>query len=171
MPMTAGDVMSRRVVRAKPDDTLPQVAKLMATNDISALPVCDDSGTPIGMISEGDLLHSFGKRHGLRRSWWLSVLADSDRLTQLLADHVRSDRRCARDLMTTPVVSVSRSTGIGAIAGLLLRHHIKRVPVVDNGKIVGIVSRADITYALAQHPEALNDERHTRRRGGDSPLG
>ena len=171
MAVNASSVMSRHIVSAKADDTVADVARVMAANDISAMPVCDEDGTPIGMISEGDLLRPFGQQHGFRRSWWLHLLADGDQPARALVAYVQSDHRRARDLMTKPVITVAKDAGVDDIAALLLQHRIKRVPVVEGGKIIGIVSRADIIHALVQWPHILSEEEPALLRGGDNPLG
>ncbi len=171
MTVSARNVMSRRVVSAKPDDTVATAARLMAENDIGALPVCDDHGAPVGMISEGDLLLPFGRQQGFRRSWWLHLLADGERPMHALLDYLKSDPRHVRDLMTTPAVTVTPEASIDAIATLLTQHRIKRVPVVQNGRMIGIVSRANIIHAYSQRSYAPTEEWAPRRRGGNNPLG
>jgi CBS domain-containing protein len=133
--------MKRCIVSVRPDETVVEVAaKHLVQNDISALPVCDGAGTLLGVISEGDLLRPFGREHGLRRSWWLAVLSDRDRLTQLFADYVRSDERRACDLMTSPAISVTEDTSIGEIARLLA--------ITDNNKQVS-------TLGISHSPQRL----------------
>jgi CBS domain containing-hemolysin-like protein len=108
----------------------------------------------VGIVSEGDVLHRVETgterrpeaRVGRRRSWWLDTIA-SDR--ELARDYVKSHARRVRDVMTRDVVSVSDTTELADIAMLLETKKIKRVPVVRDGKLVGIVSRANLVRALA----------------------
>lgn len=170
MPVNAASVMTNRVVTAKPDDTVAEIARRLIDRDISAMPVCDEKGMLVGMISEGDLLRPFARDHQLRRSWWLGLLAHSDPIAKELVSYLKSDRRCARDLMSSPVISVTEDTGMGDIARLLLQHRIKRMPVVRHRTVIGIVSRADVLCALAQQPHALDNEWEPAHAGGNSPL-
>ncbi len=159
MPITAASIMSQRVVTDRPDDTVAKAAATLAQHGISAAPVCDDDGKLLGMISEGDLLRPFGKENALRRSWWLSMLAQGIDLAPEFAAYLRSDQRRVRDLMTAPVVTAGEAASVGELADLLLRHRIKRVPIVHDGSLVGVVSRADLIGALARASEAFSSDR------------
>lgn len=146
--MNAHDVMTTRVVAVSPDTRTSKIAELLFENGISAAPVIDATGTPIGMVSEGDLIEE-GAREG-RRDWWLVPLAGG---TELNADYLASPRapeRTARAIMAAPVVTVSEDTDISEIAWLLAAYCIKRVPVVSDGRIIGIVSCADLRRGLAR---------------------
>jgi CBS domain-containing protein len=110
---------------------------------------------PVGMISEGDLMRPFGAENALRRSWWLNVLAEGTELAPAFLDYVRADHRSAKDLMTAPVITAPYDATAPELADLLARHHIKRVPIIRDGKLVGIVSRADLVRAVARTPDAI----------------
>lgn len=153
MSLTAADIMTRNVVTARPEDSVAEVAKLLTDHDISAVPVCDEQGKPLGMVSEGDLMRPFGKENELKRAWWLNLLAEGTELAPAFVDYVRLDNRRARDLMVGPVVTAPADASVPEIADLLARHRIKRVPVVRDGRVVGIVSRADVIHALAKTPD------------------
>jgi CBS domain-containing protein len=157
MTIYAGSIMTRTVVSAGPDDTVSTIAALFTKNGISAVPVCDKDGTLLGIISEGDLMRPFGEANKLHRDWWLGMLAEGELLAPEFLDYLRVDRRRARDLMTKDVITATDDTHVDKIADLLQRHRIKRVPIVKNGKVVGIVSRADLIRALAQMPQAMTD--------------
>jgi CBS domain-containing protein len=157
MTTDAASIMTRNVVTAGPDDTVARVAALLAEHDISAVPVCDKDGKLLGMLSEGDLMHPFGQENALRRAWWLGMLAEGTDLAPEFLDYVRLDRRRAKDLMKTDVVTATDRASAGEIADLLDKHKIKRVPIVHDGKLVGIVSRADLIRAMARSPDALTD--------------
>jgi CBS domain-containing protein len=149
--MKARDVMTSAVVSVGPDTPTREVAKILRDNGISAVPVVDTGGTLSGMVSEGDLIGRDEPQSEARRDWWLTLLAEGE--TTLNADFVaslRSSDRKARDVMAGPVVTVGEDTEIGEIARLLTAHRIKRVPVLRDGRIVGIVSRADLVRALAE---------------------
>jgi CBS domain-containing protein len=155
MVLTAADIMTRDVVTARPEDPVAKVAQLLTDHEISALPVCDEQGRVLGMISEGNLMRPFGQENALKRAWWLNLLAEGTDLAPAFVDYIRLDHRMARDLMTAPVITAKDDADVPEVADLLARHRIKRVPVVHDGKLVGIVSRADVVRALARSPEAL----------------
>jgi CBS domain-containing protein len=155
MSITAADIMTRDVVTARPDDTVATVAKLLSDRDISAAPVCDEQGQVLGMISEGDLIRPFGKENALKRAWWLNLLAEGTDLAPAFVDYIRADHRRARDLMVTPVITAPDNASVPEIADLLARHRIKRVPIMRDGKLVGIISRADVVHALATTPDEV----------------
>jgi CBS domain-containing protein len=152
MPVRAADVMTRTVITARPEDTVQQIAVLLAKHAISAVPICDEHGRPIGMVSEGDLMRPFSKAYQLKRDWWLALLADGTELAPNFLDYVRGERRVARDLMTEPVISAAEETDLGALADLMIRHGIKRLPILRGGRLVGIVSRADVVRGIMALP-------------------
>ena len=159
MAIDAGSIMTRAVVTAAPDDTVAAVAALFSRHGISGVPVCEKDGTLLGIISEGDLMRPFGEANRLRRDWWLGLLADGEALAPEFLEYVRVDRRRARDLMSRDVVTATEATPADRIADLLERHRIKRVPILRDGKVVGIVSRADLVRALARTPDAMASTR------------
>jgi CBS domain-containing protein len=147
--MNAGDIMTTEVVSISPELPTNKVAQLLGEKGISAVPVVDDAGAPIGMVSEGDLIGRNEAEREARRDWWLTLLAEGEMLNPDFLASLRSPERMARDTMSAPVVTVGEETDINEIARLLTAHRIKRVPVVRDGRIVGIVSRADLVRALA----------------------
>ncbi|HME27776.1 MAG TPA: CBS domain-containing protein [Acetobacteraceae bacterium] len=157
MSIDAAGIMTTRVIAAGPDDTVAQVARLLAMNQISAMPVCDAEGDLLGKLSESDLLRPFTTEMETRRAWWLRLLAEGTDLAPDFLNYVREDQRRAKDLMVTPVISVTERTSVREVADIMMRHHIKRVPVLRDGKIVGIVARADLVRAIASSPDALSE--------------
>jgi CBS domain-containing protein len=149
--MKAHDVMTDAVVSVRPDTPTSQVARLLLDNGISAVPVVDSDGSLLGMVSEGDLIGRDEAARKARRDWWLELLAEGETLNAEFLASLRAPKRTAREIMSTPVVTVSEETEVGEIARLLAAHRIKRVPVVRDGRIIGIVSRADLLRALAGH--------------------
>ena len=144
--MRARDVMTSTVVSVSPDMPTREVAKLLLDNGISAVPVVDEAGAPIGMVSEGDLIGRGASEREARRDWWLEMLAEG---TQLSPTFLAAVRTTVRQVMIAPVVTVGEDALIDEVARLLEAHRIKRVPVVRDGRLVGIVSRADLLRALA----------------------
>jgi CBS domain-containing protein len=148
--MRAVDVMTTEVITIDPDASVHALAALLSERGISGVPVVDAANRVVGIVSEGDLLHRVEtgtqQRTTRRSSWWLEGIA-SDR--ELARDYVKSHGRTVKDVMTREVVSVSDTTALAVIAMLLETKRIKRVPVVRDGKLVGIVSRANLVRALA----------------------
>src|SRR5215469_12223828 len=146
--MRAMDVMTTDVITVDPDMTIQALATRLAERGISGAPVVDTSGRLVGIISEGDLLHraeiGTARRHReRRRSWWLDHFA-----SDLAREYVKSHGRTVNDIMTRDVVTVTEDTDLGEVAELLEEKRIKRVPVMREGKIVGIISRANIVRAV-----------------------
>jgi CBS domain-containing protein len=112
------------------------------------VPVCDSGGGLVGIVSEGDLMQPFGTTKVLKRAWWLDLLAEGDELAPDFLDYMRTDRRCARDLMSSPVVTASEDTPVSELAELMTSHRIKRLPIMRAGRVVGVVSRSDIVRTL-----------------------
>jgi len=143
--MKATDVMATNVITVRLDTPVATIAGVLLANRISAVPVVNDKDALVGIVSEGDLIHRVEAGTERHRSWWLELLAGKEMLAH---EFVKSHARKAADVMTRTVVSVQPDTPLGDIASLLEKHRIKRVPVVINGKIAGIVSRANLIQAL-----------------------
>jgi CBS domain-containing protein len=144
--MKAADIMTRKVITVGPDSCVQDTAKLLLENGISAAPVVDGNGDLVGIISEGDLMRRPEAGTERRRSWWLDAMAN----TEFLADeYVRSHSRRVADVMTRKVIAATPETPVRDIAHLLEKNGVKRVPVVEGSKVVGIVSRANLLHALA----------------------
>jgi len=144
--MRAVEVMTTKVITVGENASVAEVAKLLAERGISAVPVVDKENRVIGMVSEGDLLHRTETGTEKCRSWWLEMMASTN---QLAGDYIKSHSAKVKDVMTHDVISVSDTTPLADIAILLEANRIKRVPVVRDGKLVGIVSRANLVRALA----------------------
>jgi CBS domain-containing protein len=151
--MNAAHVMTRPPITAGPDMSAREVSRLLLKHRISAVPVVDSSGALLGIVSEGDLVRRGEVVRDDRQSWWLQMLAEGESLAPELLAYARSGDRPVRDLMTREVVTVEEATPLPEIARLLEAHRIKRVPVLRQGKLVGIVSRADLVRALMHAEE------------------
>jgi len=149
--MKAADVMATNVITVRPDTSVAKIAEVLLANRISAVPVVNDKDALVGIVSEGDLIHRVEAGTERHRSWWLELLTGKEILAH---EFVKSHARKAADVMTYPVVSVTPDTPLADIASLLEKHRIKRVPVVVNGKIAGIVSRANLVQALVSLDQA-----------------
>ncbi|HEY7459725.1 MAG TPA: CBS domain-containing protein [Xanthobacteraceae bacterium] len=144
--MKAADVMESHVVSVRPDTTVCDVARELVARKISAVPVLEDGGRLVGIVSEGDLIRRVEAGTERHRSWWLELLTSSEKLA---TDYVKSHARYAGEVMTREVVTVREDTPLAEVAKLFEQHNIKRVPVVRDGKVVGIVGRADLLHVLA----------------------
>jgi CBS domain-containing protein len=144
--MLAMDVMTSEVITVDENATVPEAARLLAENGISALPVVDKDHRVIGMVSEGDLLHRAETGTERRRSWWLEMVSSTNKLA---GEYIKSHSGKVKDVMTHDVLSVTEETPVADIAVMLETNRIKRVPVLRDGKLVGIVSRANLVRALA----------------------
>ena len=145
--MQARDVMVSPVITVGENETVHEVAKLLIENRISAVPVVDDTGEVVGIVTEADLMYrpEAGTEHP--SSWWLSLLV-GDRT--LAADYVKSRAVNVRDVMTCDVKTAAPETPLYEIADLFEQNHIRRVPILNESRdLVGIVSRANIIQAVA----------------------
>lgn len=144
--MFAKDIMTSNVVSIGPDMPIGEIAKLLLDRRISGVPVVSDDGALIGLVSEGDLIRRAELGTANRRSWWLDLLTSGE---ERAADYVKTHGKHARDVMTKNVVTVEEGASMSEIAALLEEKRIKRVPVVRDGKVVGIVSRSNLLQGLA----------------------
>ena len=163
--MKAVDIMTRGALTVGPESSVEQAARLMLSHRISGLPVVDAAGRVIGMLTEGDLLRRAETGTERRRPRWLEVLLGPGRLA---GDYVRTHAGKVADVMTRRVISVPHAAPLELVTALMERHRVKRLPVIDNGRLVGIVSRANLLSALLDvlgeaHPAAAGD-REIRRR-------
>jgi CBS domain-containing protein len=143
--MKAADLMTSFVVTVRPDATIEYAAQLMLQYRISGLPVMDSDGAVLGIVTEGDLLRRAEAGTEKRHTRWVSFLIGPGRLAQ---EYVHSHGRKVGEVMTERVFSVTPETRLADLVALMETKHVKRVPVVDQGRLVGIVSRADVMGAL-----------------------
>jgi CBS domain-containing protein len=148
--MNAKDVMTTEVVTVSPETTVQDLAKILSEKGISGTPVVDADQRLVGIVSEGDLLHraetGTERRVQRRRSWWLESVAAEQEMAR---DYVKAHGRTVADIMTRDVITAEETADLADLAMLLETRRIKRVPVVSGGKLVGIVSRANLVRALA----------------------
>jgi CBS domain-containing protein len=152
--MKARDVMVSPVITTRPSASVKEVAQVLLTHHISAVPVVDDAGKLVGIVSEGDLMRRADLGTARHRSWWLATLFAEEEA--LAAEYVKQHGKKVADVMTKRLITATPDTTLGEIAGLLERHSIKRVPIVADGALVGIVSRANLIQALAGDRKGLD---------------
>jgi CBS domain-containing protein len=145
--MKARDVMTRSVRTVTLTTPVRKIAQLMIARRISALPVVDKGGQVLGIVSEGDLLRRTEAGTAQRRSWWSDLLCEPGTKAR---EFVKSQGASASDVMTRPVVCAGPATDVADIATLMEKWGIKRVPIVQRGKLIGIVSRSDLLKAVAR---------------------
>jgi CBS domain-containing protein len=144
--MRAIDVMVRDVVTVRPDTDVADAVKLLAEHDVSALPVVDGEGNLLGILSEADLIHRAEIGTEKHRPWWLEAVTGASTLAEEFA---KSHGKKVGEIMTSGAISVSEDTPLSEIAALFEQKRIKRVPVIKDGKLIGIVSRSNLIQALA----------------------
>jgi CBS domain-containing protein len=155
MKMEAADVMVSDVITIGPEESVAEAARLMALNDVSALPVIDDDERLVGIISEADLMRREEIGTEVQRPWWIEAMTPA---TKLAAEFAKSHSKRVEDLMSRDLITATEDTPLSEIAALLERHRIKRIPITRDGDLVGIVSRANLIQALACSPTAPDTE-------------
>ena len=146
--MKARDVMVRDVITIGPRDTVAHAAKLIAQNDVSALPVIDDHGRLVGLISEGDLMNREEIGTEIHHPWWIEAVTPG---ATLAAEFAKSHGKRVEEVMSENVITATEDTSLADIAALLERNRIKRIPILRDDELVGIVSRSNLVQALASN--------------------
>jgi len=145
--MKAKDIMTHNVATIAPDVSVQEIAELMLSRRVSGVPVVDGHGHLIGIVSEGDLLRRAELATETQHSW----LADLFLPAETARDYVTSHGRRVGDVMTRKVITIEADTPLDTVVRLMEHHRIKRFPVVDGSRVLGIVTRADLLRALAKN--------------------
>jgi CBS-domain-containing membrane protein len=148
--MKAKDIMTSDVISIRPEASVRDAAALMTEKRISGIPVIAADGSLVGVLSQSDLLHRRELGTETRRKWWLQVFSDPDRLA---GEYTKSHGLHASDVMTRHVVSIAPETELADVAAILDSNRIKRLPVLENGRLVGIITRSDLVKALYSKTE------------------
>jgi CBS-domain-containing membrane protein len=143
--MKAKDVMTRELISVTPDATVLQAARLMLQHHISGLPVVDVSGKLVGILSEGDFLRRRETATQRRRSRWLEFLMGPGKIA---SEYTHSHGSKVAEVMTVDVRSVGEDSDLEQIVEVMEKHRIKRVPVMRDGKVAGIVTRSNLLHAM-----------------------
>jgi len=152
----AKDIMTTRVITVLEDTPVEEVVRTLLKWRISAVPVVDADEQIVGVVSEGDLVHRPESSAGREDSWWLlSLLEPEERVHR----YAQARGRLAKDVMSTSVITAGEDDTLADLASMLEEHRIKRVPIVRQGKLVGIVSRANLLHGLAAVPYPSEDAR------------
>ncbi|MCX5166776.1 CBS domain-containing protein [Streptomyces antibioticus] len=145
------DLMSTSVVRVRRDTGFKEIAKLLAEYGITAVPVVDDEEHVVGVVSEADLLRK--EAAGVDPAGLLPVLRPRP------ADRAKAEATIAQGLMNSPAVTARPEWTAVEAAQVMERHHVKRLPVVDEaGRLVGLVSRADLLRVFLRGDSAIREE-------------
>lgn len=143
--MNAKELMSTNLVVVPPEMPVTALAELLAARGISAVPVVDAQGVPLGIVTEGDLIRRLADRPPGPFGWFLQCFGATK---PLIEQFNKAHGACARDVMSAALVSVTEGESAERIARLMETHGIRRVPVLKDGRLVGIVSRADLLRAI-----------------------
>lgn len=147
--MQAHHIMTKNVVSVRADTPVHDIAILMVEKRISGLPVLAADGQVMGIVSQSDLLHRHELQTETKQKWWLKVFSDPDRMAR---EFSKAHGLKARDVMNRHVVSVDENTDLADVAAILDHNHIKRLPVLRHGKLVGLIARSDLVKALVKAP-------------------
>lgn len=158
--MRVATVMTTPALTIAPTATIAAAAAMMLDRHLSGLPVVDQDGTLVGILSEGDFLRRVELDTQRKRPRWLEFLVGPGRLA---TDYVQSHGRRVSDVMVRDVATVTAEASLEDAVALMIRRHVKRLPVVDGPKVVGILTRSDLLRALsgmlAQGPvDGVNDQ-------------
>jgi CBS domain-containing protein len=145
--MKAHEAMTKNVITVGANTPVREIAALLVQHRISAVPVLSDDGKVVGIVSQTDLGHRSETGTEKRRKWWLEMFADSNSKAR---DYIKIHGRVANDVMTRFVASVSKDAQLSEVAEILDTHRIRQVPVMEDGKLAGMISRADLVRKLAE---------------------
>jgi CBS domain-containing protein len=163
--MKVSDVMTHTLVTTNPGASLEEAANLMVRTRVSGLPVVDATGAVVGMLTEGDLIRRIELGTAGQRPGWLASLLAPGRAAR---DYVRTHGRTVSEVMTSSVVSTSPDAPLAEVVALMEAQQVKRLPVLKEGQLIGIVSRSDLLRALskflaARHIVATSDTEIRKR--------
>jgi CBS domain-containing protein len=161
--MRAHQIMTRSVITIAPDATILEAARTMLQHHVSGLPVVDAAGKLLGIVSEGDFIRRGEIGTPRKRGRWLKVL-----LGDSAVDYVREHGRRVSDVMTSDPITVTEDATLEEIVDAMETNGVKRLPVMKDGRLVGLVSRANLMQAVAslarEIPDPTADDDHIRSR-------
>jgi CBS domain-containing protein len=163
--MRAHQIMTKPVLTVSPDATIVEAATIMLQRHVSGLPVVDGSGTLVGVVSEGDFIRRSEIGTGRKRGRWLRFILGPGKSA---SDFVQEHGRKVSEVMTIDPLTITEDTALPDIVDLMEKNNVKRLPVIRDGRIVGIVSRANLLQAVAglarEVPDPTADDDHIRER-------
>lgn len=149
---TVRDVMTSPVLSVRPETPIKEVARILVEHRISGLPVVDAKQHVVGVVSEGDLLVKRQDPDALRHRPLARIFGESEETRQLMA---KAEARTAGDAMTSPAITIEATRPVNVAATLMVERKVNRLPVTEDGKLVGIVTRADVVKTLVRTDEEL----------------
>jgi CBS domain-containing protein len=155
MTIPAKSVMTTNIVTVSPETTIVETARRMLIGHVSAAPVVDRDQRPLGLVSEGDVMRHFSAQFQGKRAQWLRMLAEGETLAPEFLAEIRLNQHQVREIMHTGIISANEEASLAELADLMLEHGIKRVPILRDGVLVGIVSRADVVRAVVENVDKL----------------
>lgn len=153
--MSAADIMTRQLITVTSQTTIKDAARLLLQYGISGLPVLNSNGELVGILSEGDLLRRTEIGTERHHSRWRELLGNRQHQAD---DYARAHTQRVAEAMTLGAVSTTPVASLTEIVSLMEANHIKRLPVIDDGKLVGIITRADLLRALVRELPTAFDE-------------
>lgn len=148
--MLARDIMNKNVITVQEDASIEELARVLTENHISGAPVVNKEGKLVGIVTDADLIH---KETNPRAPGFVNILGAIIYVTGIARyreDFKKLAATRTSEIMTTDVIAVGGEAEIEQVAALMVDHGVKRVPVLDNGAIVGIIGRADIVKTLVR---------------------
>ena len=163
--MRAHQIMTRSVITVTPETTIVDAANLMLQRHVSGLPVVDGAGKLVGVVSEGDFIRRSEIGTGRKRGRWLRFILGPGKSA---SDYVHEHGHKVGEVMTKSPLTITEDTALAEIVAIMEKNNVKRLPVVQGDKVVGIVSRANLLQAVAslarQVPDPTADDDHIRNR-------
>ncbi|MCP1966548.1 CBS domain-containing protein [Bradyrhizobium elkanii] len=144
--MYAHQIMARKVLSTTPDSAILDAANIILQHRVSGLPVVDPDGTLVGIITEGDFLHRSEIGTGRKRNWLMTFILGPGKWAE---DYVLEHGRKVSEIMTREPVTVAEDAPLTTVVGLMEKNNVKRLPVVRDGKLVGIITRSDLLRTVA----------------------
>lgn len=148
--MNVGDIMTVGAATVSPKTMIAEAARLMLEHHISGVPVVDENGGLVGMVTEKDILRrtEIGTEQG--HPHWLEIVMSA---TTLADEYVRANARTVEDVMSRDVISISPETSLADVVALMEKHGFRRLPVIEGGKVTGIVARSNFLRAFVRRSE------------------
>ena len=155
MTIPAKSVMTTDIVTVSPETTVAETARRMLIHHVTAVPVVDPDNRPLGLVSEGDVMRHFGAQFQSKRARWLRMLAEGETQSAEFLAAIGLEQHRVHSIMQAPVISAGEQASLAEMADLMLKHGIKRVLILREGVLVGVVSRADVLRAVVNNFQDL----------------
>lgn len=152
--MRVDEAMVRPVVTVEEGTPVKEAARLMLAYRISGVPVVARDGRLVGMVSEGDFLRRAEIGTAPRRPWWLELFVNTGRIAD---EYVRAHARTVGEIMNRDVAAIAPDASVEAAVEMMVARRVKRLPVVEGGRIVGIIARSDLLRAISGMPPAAGE--------------